>query len=93
MIYGYSPTSYPVNSTVVSAPKQVVPVVETTESGGPANISRPHDTRTLAEVVADARRVLDEGYAKLGKTADFSTAMEDWYTAGLAAWIEVKFTL
>jgi len=37
--------------------------------------------------------VLDEGYAKLGKTADFSTAMEDWYTAGLAAWIDVKFTL
>lgn len=43
------------------------------------------DTRTFSEVASEARKALDEGFAKLGKTGDIYTTGKEWQAAGISA--------
>ena len=51
----------------------------------PSTATPTKDTRTFSEVASEARKALDEGYAKLGKTGDIYTTGKEWDVAGMPA--------
>lgn len=87
MIYGFSATSTVYTRSTDANIKVGTPVTSEVSSAAAAPSTAPptKDTRTFSEVASEARKALDEGYAKLGKTGDIYTTGKEWDVAGMPA--------
>lgn len=82
MIYGYG-TEY-----IATKPPNAIPTTSVAAKTYVAEVGNDlpaaHDTRSLAEVVSEARKIMDEGRVNLGKAADFYIRREEMDKAGFS---------